>query len=218
MSGSVTMYTTPWCGYCHRLKGQMDREGITYDVVAAAALALSFTTPAAADDHPQATSETKTTVKTDEHGQKRVTKTRTTTPVTAQVVRVEPATRTFVVKQADKGEVTYHYGSDVQVPKDLKEGSSVSLDTWTADDGGMWVHKVTTTTSVPIDGAVAHAVGVVKSYESGRTITIQREDGTMMTFFVDQSSQVPADLAVGRTITIEAGTSPRPLVRTITYR
>jgi mycoredoxin len=33
MTGSVTMYTTPWCGYCHRLKGQMDREGITYDVV-----------------------------------------------------------------------------------------------------------------------------------------------------------------------------------------
>jgi mycoredoxin len=29
----VTMYTTPWCGYCHRLQGQMDREGITYDVV-----------------------------------------------------------------------------------------------------------------------------------------------------------------------------------------
>ena len=28
MSGSVTMYTTPWCGYCHRLKGQLDREGI----------------------------------------------------------------------------------------------------------------------------------------------------------------------------------------------
>jgi mycoredoxin len=33
MTGSVTMYTTPWCGYCHRLKGQMDREGIAYDVV-----------------------------------------------------------------------------------------------------------------------------------------------------------------------------------------
>jgi len=33
MTGTVTMYTTPWCGYCHRLKGQMDREGITYDVV-----------------------------------------------------------------------------------------------------------------------------------------------------------------------------------------
>ena len=30
---SVTMYTTPWCGYCHRLKGQMDREGIAYEIV-----------------------------------------------------------------------------------------------------------------------------------------------------------------------------------------
>jgi mycoredoxin len=33
MSGSVTMYTTPWCGYCHRLQGQLDREGITYQLV-----------------------------------------------------------------------------------------------------------------------------------------------------------------------------------------
>ena len=30
---SFTMYTTPWCGYCHRLAGQLDREGIKYDVV-----------------------------------------------------------------------------------------------------------------------------------------------------------------------------------------
>ena len=28
-----TMYSTPWCGYCHRLKSQLDREGIVYDVV-----------------------------------------------------------------------------------------------------------------------------------------------------------------------------------------
>jgi mycoredoxin len=30
---TFTMYTTPWCGYCHRLQGQLDREGINYDVV-----------------------------------------------------------------------------------------------------------------------------------------------------------------------------------------
>ncbi len=30
---SFTMYSTPWCGYCHRLRSQLDREGITYDVV-----------------------------------------------------------------------------------------------------------------------------------------------------------------------------------------
>lgn len=30
---SFVMYSTPWCGYCHRLKGQLNREGITFDEV-----------------------------------------------------------------------------------------------------------------------------------------------------------------------------------------
>ncbi|RKE21032.1 mycoredoxin [Streptomyces sp. TLI_171] len=30
MSGTVTMYSTTWCGYCNRLKSQLDREGIAY--------------------------------------------------------------------------------------------------------------------------------------------------------------------------------------------
>lgn len=29
----VTMYSTTWCGYCRRLKGQMDRAGIAHRVV-----------------------------------------------------------------------------------------------------------------------------------------------------------------------------------------
>jgi len=29
----LTMYSTSWCGYCHRLKSQLDREGIAYEVV-----------------------------------------------------------------------------------------------------------------------------------------------------------------------------------------
>ena len=33
MSARFTMYSTPWCGYCHRLKSQLDREGIAYEVV-----------------------------------------------------------------------------------------------------------------------------------------------------------------------------------------
>ena len=33
MSGTFTMYSTPWCGYCHRLKSQLDREGIAFDIV-----------------------------------------------------------------------------------------------------------------------------------------------------------------------------------------
>jgi mycoredoxin len=29
----LTMYSTSWCGYCHRLKSQLDREGIEYQVI-----------------------------------------------------------------------------------------------------------------------------------------------------------------------------------------
>lgn len=31
--GTVTMYSTTWCGYCRRLKTMLDREGIGYTEV-----------------------------------------------------------------------------------------------------------------------------------------------------------------------------------------
>ena len=31
--GTITMYSTSWCGYCRRLKSQLDREGIGYTEV-----------------------------------------------------------------------------------------------------------------------------------------------------------------------------------------
>jgi mycoredoxin len=43
----LTMYSTSWCGYCHRLKSQLEREGIACEVVdierdpAAAAFVMS---------------------------------------------------------------------------------------------------------------------------------------------------------------------------------
>ena len=33
VSGTVTMFTTTWCGYCRRLKSQMEREGIGFTEV-----------------------------------------------------------------------------------------------------------------------------------------------------------------------------------------
>lgn len=32
-AGTVTMYTTTWCGYCRRLKSQLERAGIGYTEV-----------------------------------------------------------------------------------------------------------------------------------------------------------------------------------------
>ncbi|MFW5468782.1 mycoredoxin [Knoellia sp. CPCC 206435] len=31
--GTLTMFSTTWCGYCRRLKSQLDREGIEVSVV-----------------------------------------------------------------------------------------------------------------------------------------------------------------------------------------
>ena len=31
--GTITMFSTTWCGYCTRLKTQLDREGIGYTEV-----------------------------------------------------------------------------------------------------------------------------------------------------------------------------------------
>ena len=32
-SAPLTMYSTQWCGYCHRLQRQLERAGIAYTVV-----------------------------------------------------------------------------------------------------------------------------------------------------------------------------------------
>ncbi len=32
-NASLTMYSTPWCGYCHRLKTVLKASGISYDEV-----------------------------------------------------------------------------------------------------------------------------------------------------------------------------------------
>jgi len=32
-TNTLTMYSTPWCGYCARLKAQLGREGITFEEI-----------------------------------------------------------------------------------------------------------------------------------------------------------------------------------------
>ena len=31
--GTVTMFSTSWCGYCRRLRGDLERQGLTYSAV-----------------------------------------------------------------------------------------------------------------------------------------------------------------------------------------
>jgi mycoredoxin len=32
-TGTITMFSTPWCGYCRGLKSELDREGIAFTEV-----------------------------------------------------------------------------------------------------------------------------------------------------------------------------------------
>ena len=32
-SDTIIMFSTPWCGYCQRLKAQLGREGITFNEI-----------------------------------------------------------------------------------------------------------------------------------------------------------------------------------------
>ncbi|MBK6886008.1 MAG: mycoredoxin [Tetrasphaera sp.] len=32
-AGTVTMFTTAWCGYCRRLKAQMERAGVAFQEI-----------------------------------------------------------------------------------------------------------------------------------------------------------------------------------------
>lgn len=32
-SGKITMFSTTWCGYCRRLKSQLEAQGIGYDEI-----------------------------------------------------------------------------------------------------------------------------------------------------------------------------------------
>jgi hypothetical protein len=172
------------------------------------------------------TEETRTSASGD------VTKTQNTT-ISGQVVRYKPG-RTIVLKQPDNKVVTYTLAPKVAVPADVKVGQTVTLHT---EPGGTTVSRVVSTSVTP-EGNVKRtteetrtsATGVttrttttdisgrVEAYESGKTLTIVRSDGSKVTYLITGQSQVPADLAVGKTVTILVeGGSSEPVAQTVTY-
>lgn len=61
--------------------------------------------------------------------------------------------------------------------------------------------------------------GTVSAFESGRTITITNPNGESTTYTLNESSDVPKDVAVGKTVTVRTYTvtgSPSPVVKTVT--
>ena len=135
------------------------------------------------------------------------------------VVRLEPG-KVMVVRGSDMKEVTYTLTPDVTIPSTVVVGQPVEFETMRGT-GDTWMVTRVTTTTMP-DGSVQRTTersttddmgtttstrtttidGVVQTYTAGKSITLTRPDGTTVTYVVNDRSQLPADLAVGKRVVI----------------
>ena len=159
--------------------------------------------------------------------------------VDGEVVRYE-AGRVIVVRGADNKEIVYTLSPSIVVPAEVKVGRRVTLYTEPGKDGATQLVSRVTTTSVTPEGNVKRTTedtrhlpsgattrtttttlsGTVEAYEAGKTLTITRFDGSKVTYVINEKSKVPADLVIGKTVSILplATTGPgEPVVQTITY-
>lgn len=141
--------------------------------------------------------------------------------VDGEVIRYEPG-RMIVLRGADNKEVVYNLAPSVVMPEGVAVGRRVTLYTEAGADGGTQVVSRVTTTTVTPEGNVKRTTedtrtlpsgatttttttqvsGRVESYTAGKTLTITRPDGTLATYIITEKSSVPADLVVGKTITV----------------
>jgi hypothetical protein len=144
----------------------------------------------------------------------------TYTTVTGEVVRFEPG-HTLVLRNPDRKVVTYTLTPDIVVPSDVAVGRNVTLFTEAGTGGSTLVKRVTLTSVTPEgdvkrtttdtrtypSGAVATTTtttidGVVQTYVAGKSITLTRPDNTTVSYVINDRSQIPADLAVGKRVFI----------------
>ncbi len=158
--------------------------------------------------------------------------------VDGEVVRYE-AGHVIVIRGADSKEVTYTLAPSIVVPAEVKVGRRVTLYTEPGRDGATQLVSRVTTTSVTAEGNVKRTTedtrhlpsgvttrttttnisGKVEAYEAGKTLTVIRSDGSKITYVINEKSKVPADLVIGKTVTVLplAVGSGEPVAGTITY-
>jgi type II secretory pathway component PulC len=67
------------------------------------------------------------------------------------------------------------------------------------------------------DMKIVTVTGTVQSFEAGHSITITNDKGEQVTYTINESSNVPKTIEVGKTVTINTTTvSGAPVVKTIT--
>jgi hypothetical protein len=186
------------------------------------------------------TTQKETTTQQNPDGSMQTTTTKTTT-VSGSVVRYTPG-QTIVLKSTDGKETTYAIGPSIEVPAEVQVGKRITIATEPASDGsGPATVTRFETTSINSQGQVKNTTektevsqsgqttkstqttvyGTVTAYEPGQSITIERPGQQTVTYTVSSESQLPQDLAVGKSVTITTTTmsgSTTPLARRVTYR
>jgi hypothetical protein len=158
--------------------------------------------------------------------------------IDGEVVRYETG-RVIVIRGADNKEVIYSLSPGIVVPAEVKVGRRVTLYTEPGTDGKTQLVSRVTTTSITPDGNVKRTTedtrtlpsgatrtttttsisGKVQAYEAGKTLTITRADGSKVTYVINETSKVPADLVIGKTVSIVplTVTGSGDVAQTITY-
>lgn len=138
----------------------------------------------------------------------------TTSTVQGEVVRVD-AGNSIVVRTEAGQEVTYQLGANVAVPAEAQVGKVVVLQM--DQPNGTIVKRVTTSSVGPFSKRVEEtSVGgasidttttyTVQGFEPGRSMILAGPDGKTFTVSIDARSQVPTDVAIGKTITLQTET------------
>ena len=159
--------------------------------------------------------------------------------VEGEVVRYE-AGHVIVIRGTDNKETTYTLSPSIVVPAEVRVGRRITLFTEPGKDGATQLVSRVTTTSVTSEGDVKRTTedtrhlpsgattrtttttitGKVEVYEAGKTLTITQADGSKVTYVINQESKVPADLVIGKTVSILPLATARPgepVVQIITY-
>jgi len=163
----------------------------------------------------------------------------TAKPVTAsgEIVRYD-AGKTIVLKQTDSRVVTYALAPTLTVPGELQVGRRVTIFAEAGADGVVRVARITllapdaapavshvppTTTYTRETGKVVEqkaitVTGDVVRYDAGKTIVVRSPDGHEVTYAIAPGTPAPAEVAVGRRVSIvtESSDSGPVLVTRIT--
>jgi len=184
-----------------------------------------------------------TTSLTDEGNVKTTTQSTKTMPdgstltTSGTVVEFVPH-KSMVLRDSSNHLVTYQLRPEVVLPTDVAVGKTVTVyASGPAADGVASISKVTTTALTP-EGDVktttrttetspegttttteeSSVEGVVSAYQASKMVTVQRPDGTTVTYVLDSTAAVPADLSIGKRVMLRIFPSGKQrVVRTITY-